>query len=78
MFKNTYKSIKCKCKKKDYTNYICDTKLFNYECIICLNEIDRGQSLTLLKCGHIYHKSCLEMWFYKKRVCPLCDIEIKP
>ena len=79
MFKNTCKSIKDKCKRnRDYTNYVCQTKLFDYECIICLNEVEKGQTLTLLRCGHIYHEPCLDAWFNKRRVCPMCDIDIRP
>jgi hypothetical protein len=78
---NIVRNIRDKCrrnKNKDYNHYMCEQKLINYECIICLNEFDHGQSLTLLKCEHIYHKHCLELWFDRKRTCPLCDILIKP
>jgi hypothetical protein len=76
---NIVRNIRDKCRRdKDYNDYTCEKKLINYECIICLNQFEKGQSLTLLKCGHIYHKSCLELWFNKKRTCPLCDILIKP
>ena len=74
---NDMKELRDKCKrKKDYNHYTCVKKLINCECIICLNQYDIGQSMTLLKCGHIYHKSCLESWFKKKK-CSLCDILIK-
>ncbi len=70
--------IKCFCKKKnkDCSNYFCEKTLINYECCICLNGIDKGQSIKLLKCNHIYHTSCIEMWFKRKRVCPVCNIAI--
>lgn len=78
---NIVRNIRDKCRRnndKDYNHYICEQKLTDYQCIICLNEFDLGQSLTLLKCKHIYHKSCLELWFDKKRTCPLCNISIEP
>jgi len=79
MFGNTFKTIRKKCKKnKDYNNYTCNQTLTGYVCIICLNDLDKGQTMTLLKCDHIYHKHCIDEWFNKKRVCPVCDIEIKP
>jgi len=75
---NIVRNIRDKCRRdKDYNHYTCSQKLINYECIICFGGLDPGQSLTLLKCGHIYHKPCLELWLVRKRTCPLCDIFIK-
>ena len=47
------------------------------ECIICLNTLEKNHKATLLKCGHVYHSHCIYSWFMKKKVCPICDIEIK-
>lgn len=43
------------------------------ECIICLEEMKENDNLTLLKCSHIYHSKCIEIWLKKKSICPLCD-----
>jgi len=61
----------------DYTDYICEKTLEDYDCCICLNGIEKGQTIKLLKCNHIYHKSCIESWFKKKKACPYCNIKIK-
>ena len=62
--------------RKDIDEYIVEKKLIGYECLICLEEYDEGQQLTVIKCGHLYHKPCLDTWFLKKQTCPLCDEEL--
>ena len=61
--------------KKDCIDYDLVNTL-GEECIICLNTLDKNHTATLLKCGHVYHSHCIYSWFLKKRVCPICDIEI--
>ena len=63
-------------KDKDIDEYIVDKKIFGYECLICLDEFNHGQRVTMIKCGHIYHKNCLDTWFLKKQTCPLCDEQL--
>lgn len=31
-----------------------------------------NKEIMLLPCGHIYHSLCLNEWFERKRVCPIC------
>ena len=64
-------------EKKDRKNYILDTNLEDYECNICLGGFLKDQIVTLLPCHHKYHKECIEYWFKRKRVCPICNINIK-
>ena len=74
--------IKEKCSSKnisnDIMNYTLETPIIDDECIICLGDYLQGQSISLISCGHKYHKPCIEYWFKYKKTCPLCDIEIKP
>jgi hypothetical protein len=45
-------------------------KNINHEnCTICLEE---PEDCSQLKCGHIYHKECINEWFKKKKTCPNC------
>jgi len=67
---------KRKSKRKDTDQYIVEKKLIGYECLICLEEYDEGQTLTVIKCGHLYHTPCLNSWFIKKKTCPLCDEQL--
>jgi hypothetical protein len=60
----------------DIIGYIVDKKLIGYECLICLEEFNEEEVVSLIKCGHIYHTHCLYSWFLKKKTCPLCDEEL--
>lgn len=44
-----------------------------YECAICLEEIDIDSMYTL-HCTHAFHEECIRKWFHKskKAQCPLC------
>jgi hypothetical protein len=61
---------------KDIDEYIVEKKIIGYECLICLDEFNQGQHLTVIKCGHLYHTPCLNTWFLKKKTCPLCDEQL--
>jgi ribosomal protein L37AE/L43A len=48
------------------------------ECPICLETIDTKETLKTGKCGHNYHKDCIEMWAANApdekagKKCPVC------
>jgi hypothetical protein len=44
------------------------------ECDICCEIIDNENKL---KCGHIFHKKCIDEWIHHSNTCPLCRREIK-
>jgi hypothetical protein len=55
--------------------------LLKHTCSICFEERDDMTATTLddfviTKCGHIFHKNCLQPWFINKeiedRICPYC------
>ena len=50
-------------------SFFADVVIFNAEKV--------NDNATLLKCGHVYHTQCIYGWFFKKRVCPICDIPIE-
>lgn len=59
------------------------TKIYNddKECSICFYEYeeDLSKEKLILKCGHIYHKSCVEPWLNKGKNCPVCrNTDIAP
>tara|TARA_Y100001970_G_C14026990_1_gene746563 strand:+ start:260 stop:526 length:267 start_codon:yes stop_codon:yes gene_type:complete len=60
----------------DITEYIVDKKLIDYECLICLEEFNEGETISLIKCGHMYHTQCIYSWFLTSKTCPLCDEEL--
>lgn len=40
-------------------------------CNICLDDIDPTK-MKMLKCGHCYHRLCINQWFDQKSDCPYC------
>ena len=69
-------NIKNKCdhhENLDIIEYKTETKIKDYECIICLEPFFKNETITIIKCGHMYHTSCIYTWFLTKPVCPLCD-----
>jgi hypothetical protein len=57
-------------KPKEYT--IVDKEFENNECIICLEEMIKGEKIKILECGHIYHYNCINDWFKRVKECPIC------
>lgn len=45
------------------------------ECAICLDTIMEGQK-TAMRCGHKYHKGCLDAWKSKKQACLVCKANV--
>ena len=56
-----------------------DKKKYNecYQCIICMEEFNEGEEVTLLPCEHIFHMECIEKWLLKEKTCPFCKSEIR-
>ena len=60
-------------KKEKYQSFILNKDFESNECIICLENITKNEEVTIIECGHLYHKHCLMGWFEKKKICPKCD-----
>ena len=58
----------------------CNDTLDQSSCSICLDEFSASDTLRKLGCGHLFHETCTQGWFCKKKTCPLCitDIMSKP
>jgi len=41
-------------------------------CSICLCEIEDGEIVGDIPCGHYFHKDCLKEWLIKSNLCPFC------
>ena len=41
-------------------------------CSICLTDIERKHKECVLKCTHIYHIQCIELWIQTQNTCPIC------
>lgn len=43
------------------------------ECPICLCSIGDGEGRAELRCGHLFHLSCMDVWVESRgSTCPLC------
>lgn len=59
------------CLTKPRLNYNEDVlKEDKGECVICLEELNQGDTIARLPCLCIYHKSCIDRWFEVNRSCP--------
>ena len=42
-------------------------------CAVCLDEFDFSKDhISATKCGHLFHKTCLENWIQTTTTCPEC------
>lgn len=45
---------------------VCNVDSNAHICTICLLEIEKGDLIADVKCGHFYHANCLSEWILKK------------
>ena len=46
-------------------------------CVICLEDFSNGDKLTVLPCGHEFHKQCISPWLLKRSsLCPICKVSV--
>ena len=49
--------------KEDFTEY---------ECIVCLEPMKKGEEVRTLPCTHKLHTECIDPWLRSNKVCPVC------
>lgn len=49
-----------------------------FTCHICMRELAGGVVERKLKCGHVFHRRCVDQWLEKKHTCPTCRNEERP
>lgn len=47
------------------------------ECTICLDSLEKNNSVATLECGHEFHNCCIKDWMKIKKTCPICRKKIK-
>ncbi|KAM3877438.1 E3 ubiquitin-protein ligase RNF128-like [Diretmus argenteus] len=47
-----------------------------HTCAVCIDSYKAGEVVTVLTCGHIFHKGCIEPWLLERRTCPMCKCDI--
>jgi len=49
------------------------------QCSICLETVKPGDKLRQLEvCGHLFHRSCVDLWLLRSADCPLCKRGVRP
>lgn len=46
-------------------------------CVVCMNEYQLQDKLTVLDCSHYFHQECLRDWLLRQAKCPVCRIEVR-
>ena len=41
-------------------------------CVICMQDMEDGDSIRLFTCRHAFHQPCADEWLTRRTVCPLC------
>lgn len=55
-----------------------ELKYGQIECSICLLDFENGDVMRVMKCGHRFHKECVDEWLSRyKSVCPLCKTDMR-
>ena len=49
-------------------------EFYSETCCICLEQ--QNLDTVLIKCGHFFHKKCINKWIEQKRTCPNCNLNL--
>lgn len=42
------------------------------ECIICIDNMNKGDLVVVLPCKHWFHEECVVLWLKEHNTCPIC------
>ena len=59
---------------EDFSEYMVEVDKENIEqkeCIICYHDF-KERDTVILRCGHFYHRGCINQWLNYKETCPIC------
>ncbi|CAF0733439.1 unnamed protein product [Brachionus calyciflorus] len=42
------------------------------ECVICMIDFEKDDSVKYLPCMHTFHQSCIDAWLVRSLMCPCC------
>jgi hypothetical protein len=48
----------------------------NVNCVICQENLKKGDEIKKLNCNHLFHIKCIDTWLLKEKNCPFCKEEI--
>jgi hypothetical protein len=46
------------------------------ECVVCCEDLKRGEVGMEIPCSHVFHPDCIIPWFEDHDTCPLCRAEV--
>ena len=47
------------------------------KCFICCENVDfSNEEISVLHCGHLFHRTCLQQWLSTNRSCPDCRAKV--
>jgi hypothetical protein len=46
------------------------------ECSICLSNLEIGDNVSILPCGHSFNKNCIDRWLDANDTCPNCRCDL--
>ncbi|KAK1829180.1 hypothetical protein QBC39DRAFT_137705 [Podospora conica] len=47
------------------------------ECTICMDDLSKGDEVTVLPCSHWFHGECVTLWLKQHNTCPICRAAIE-
>ncbi|EAA32691.1 hypothetical protein GE21DRAFT_6612 [Neurospora crassa] len=47
------------------------------ECTICIDDMYKGEEVTVLPCKHWFHGECVTLWLKEHNTCPICRMPIE-
>ena len=51
--------------------------LLHFKCSICLDSLNfSDDTISVLKCGHVFHHDCLVNWIQTNSTCPECRCQV--
>ena len=59
---------------EDFSDYMIEVDRSNIElteCIICYYDF-KEEDTVLLRCGHFFHRNCINQWLNYRDTCPIC------
>jgi hypothetical protein len=62
-----------KIPSKKYSNI--NTK-YSDTCSICMDHFSDKDDVRILRCYHVYHMDCIDLWLYKNISCPVCRMSL--
>lgn len=50
----------------------CPSENVDEMCSICIENLNTRKNILKVKCGHMFHKECIDKWTASNKTCPNC------